>query len=75
MERFSSLIRAVFTRQRNRPEYLDASQLSERIRADLGLSPTLEAERLDDARQASDLRPERPACDWHSISLARRGLL
>ena len=75
MKRLSSLIRAVFTRQRNRPEYLDASQLSERIRADLGLLPMMEAEGLDDARQARDFRRERPGCDWHSISLARRGLL
>lgn len=75
MARFSNLIRTVFMRQRNRPEYLDVAQLSERMRADLGLLPIMEAEGLDDARQASDLRRERPGCDWHSISLARRGLL
>lgn len=74
MSRFSNLIRAVFRRRGNHPEYLDVSQLNERMRIDLGLLPMTDAERLGAVRRTGAFQPERAGCDWRSISLARRRL-
>ncbi|AEQ51024.1 hypothetical protein [Pelagibacterium halotolerans] len=75
MTRISNLIRAVFRRRRNRPDYLDVSRLNERTRIDLGLLPMTDAERLDATSQSGDFKRRRGAIGRISISPARGGLI
>jgi hypothetical protein len=74
MTTFSDLIRAVFRRWGNHPEYLDVSRLNERMRVDLGLTPMTDADRRDAARDQADAKSERPACNPLSINTIPRQL-
>ncbi|MAN77269.1 MAG: hypothetical protein CML24_08750 [Rhizobiales bacterium] len=75
MTRFSNLIKAVFERRHNQPEYLDVSAINERTRVDLGLLPMRDMERREAGRNAVAFPRERVGRDWLSISSARRGLI
>jgi hypothetical protein len=74
MTTFSDLIRAVFRRWGNHPEYLDVSRLNERMRVDLGLTSMTDADRRDAVRDKADVRGERPACNPLSINTVPRQL-